>query len=135
MPSKKTTKQKTEKQRWGRKAGTPNKRTQAVEDMLAKLGVDPLEFMALVIQGKTKYKMMIGTDRDGEPIIVNDYPPLHIQISCVKELAQYVAPKRKALEIDIKSEQIVTVQLITEAKPELPAPKDITPTNGTGVRV
>jgi hypothetical protein len=59
--------------------GTPNRRTSTVEEKLAALGCDPIEGMA-------KIAMDPSTD-----------VPLRVQI--LKELAQYVAPKRKAIEM------------------------------------
>jgi hypothetical protein len=59
----------------GRIKGTPNKRTQAVAETLEALGCDPIEGMA-----------RIAMDENAE---------LSIRAQMYKELAQYVAPKRK----------------------------------------
>ena len=64
----------------GRLAGTPNKRSRAVEEKLAALNVDPIEGMAL-----------LATD---------PATPVAIRARLFSELAGYVAPKRKAIEID-----------------------------------
>ena len=62
----------------GRSKGTPNKRTQEVVDKLRELGCDPIEGMA-----------HIASDESVD---------LPLRAQMLKELAQYVAPKRKAVE-------------------------------------
>lgn len=65
----------------GRKKGTPNKKSQALMDRLKSLGCDPIEDMALVAkEAKTE----------------GDW---NLLLSASKELAQYVYPKRKAVEV------------------------------------
>ncbi len=63
----------------GRKAGTPNKRTKTIEEKLEALGCDPIEAMARLAMDQ------------GEPAT--------LRFVALKELAQYVAPKRKAVEV------------------------------------
>src|SRR5829696_6196646 len=65
--------------RGGRQRGTPNKKTQTVADTLAELGCNPIEGMA-----------KIAMDEQAE---------LGLRAQMYKELAQYVAPKRKAVEV------------------------------------
>jgi hypothetical protein len=65
----------------GRKKGVPNKRTQSVIDQLVALDCDPIEGMASIAR-----KAM----DEGELILA---------VSMYKELAQYVAPKRKSIEV------------------------------------
>ena len=62
----------------GRKKGTPNKRTQEVTDKLASLDCDPIEGMA-----------KIAADEQNSP---------ELRGRMFSELAQYIAPKRKAIE-------------------------------------
>ena len=62
----------------GRKKGVPNKRTLEVAERLAKLGCDPIKGMAL-----------IARDRKA---------PLELRGRMYAELAQYIAPKRRAIE-------------------------------------
>ena len=66
----------------GRKKGVPNKRTQSVIDQLVALDCDPIEGMASIAR-----KAM----DEGELILAG---------SMYKELAQYVAPKRKSVEMN-----------------------------------
>ena len=65
--------------RGGRQIGTPNKRTIAVTEKLAALGCDPIEGMA-----------RIAMDEQAE---------LGLRAQMYKELAQYIASKRKAIEV------------------------------------
>jgi hypothetical protein len=62
----------------GRRAGTPNRCTAEVKQTLDALGCDPLE----------------GAAR----IAVSESQPMALRAMMYRELAQYVAPKRKALE-------------------------------------
>ena len=64
----------------GRQRGSKNKRTLEIEAKLAKLGCDPIEGMAL-----------IAMDEDLDT---------SLRLAAYKELAQYVAPKRKALDVN-----------------------------------
>lgn len=62
----------------GRKKGTPNKRTLAIEEKLAALNCDPIEGMA---------KIAMDTTAD-----------IKLRAQMFSELAQYVFPKRKSVE-------------------------------------
>lgn len=62
----------------GRKKGTPNKRTQELQDRLAELDCDPVEGMA-----------RLAMDPNNNP---------ELRGRMYSELAQYVYPKRKAIE-------------------------------------
>jgi hypothetical protein len=62
----------------GRVKGTPNKGTVAVAERLEAIGCDPIEGMARIA-------MDINT-------------PLDVRAKLYSELAQYIAPKRKAIE-------------------------------------
>ena len=63
----------------GRPKGSKGKRTLAVEETLARLKCNPIEALAKIAQDKKT--------------------PLDIRVSVLKELAQYVAPKKKAVEL------------------------------------
>lgn len=73
--------------RGGRVKGTPNRATLDVADKLRKLGCDPIEGMA---------RIAMGVDGDGNPL--NPQPSIELTAKMHAELAQYVAPKRKAVE-------------------------------------
>lgn len=65
----------------GRKKGSVSKQTKDVQDKLKELNCDPIEGMARIAQQAID---------EGE---------LQLAGNMYKELAQYVAPKRKAVEI------------------------------------
>ena len=64
----------------GRKKGVPNKDTQALQDRIASKypGWDPVEAMAEIAQDDTNDVM--------------------IRLAALKEVSQYIHPKRKAIE-------------------------------------
>lgn len=63
----------------GRAAGVPNKKTQAVADMLAELNCCPITGMA--------------------KIAMDEATPVPVRAAMFRELANYLYPKRKAVEI------------------------------------
>jgi hypothetical protein len=63
----------------GRKAGTPNRKTQEIGELLESLGHNPIEAM-----------VQIATDPEAS---------LELRGRMNAELAQYVYPKRKAVEV------------------------------------
>jgi hypothetical protein len=80
MPEIKSTVEKSRKKTGGRTKGTPNKLTKDVIDRLKELKCDPIEGMAkIAAQAMTEGELMLAGQM-------------------YKELAQYVAPKRKAVE-------------------------------------
>ncbi len=62
----------------GRRKGTPNRKTVEVQEKLTALDCDPIEAMA-----------RIAMDQEN---------PIELRAQMFRELAQYVAPKRKAIE-------------------------------------
>ena len=75
----------------GRQAGTPNKRTTEVTERLEALGCDPIEGMALLAMDPAN--------------------PVELRGRMFAELAQYVAPKRRATEISAGDQQRVVFNL------------------------
>jgi hypothetical protein len=69
----------------GRQRGTPNKDTRDVEEKLRKLGCDPITGMALIA---------LGIDAQGNSIDAS----VELKAKMHAELAQYILPKRKAIE-------------------------------------
>ena len=63
----------------GRQLGTPNRRTADIQRQLAELNCDPIAGMATIAMDATV--------------------PITIRASMFKELAQYVAPKRRSIEV------------------------------------
>jgi len=68
----------------GRRAGTPNRRTQEVRDQLEALGCDPIAGMACLALDVTN--------------------PPELRARMYSELAQYVAPKRKSVDVSSTSQ-------------------------------
>lgn len=75
----------------GRLLGTPNKKTVEIKDKLVSLGCDPIQGMADLAMD------------------ANNTPELRGRMYA--ELAQYVAPKRKAVEHSRGEEQPITFHL------------------------
>lgn len=75
----------------GRTAGTPNRRTADVIERLRLLGCDPIEGMA-----------QIAMDEANAP---------ELRGRMYAELAQYVAPKRRALDVGAQSQQAVSIRI------------------------
>ncbi len=88
----------------GRKVGTPNKRTQNLQEKLHKLDGDPIEGMAEI----------------AKPAITEGSLALAGQM--YKELAQYLYPKRKAVEVtnDLDDAPVaeVTFHVVNARNPE-----------------
>jgi len=80
----------------GRAAGTPNKRTQDVIERLEALKCDPIEGMA-----------KIAMDANNPP---------ELRGRMFAELAQYIAPKRKALEHSGEVSHTYAARLPTASK-------------------
>ena len=64
----------------GRLRGTPNRRTMDIQALLTRMGCDPIEGMAKIAMDCTN--------------------PVEIRARMYAELAQHVAPKRKAVQVD-----------------------------------
>jgi len=71
--------------RGGRAKGTKNRGTLEVEEKLRKLGCDPITGMALIA---------MGIDAQGNSIDAS----IDLKAKMLAELAQYILPKRKAVE-------------------------------------
>lgn len=76
----------------GRPKGKPNKRTQEIQDRLDELDCDPIEGMA-----------MIAVDPTSDP---------NLKFQCFKELAQYVAPKRKAIDMNATLDGSFNIEVV-----------------------
>ncbi len=80
----------------GRKAGTPNKLTHDIIERLEALGCDPIEGMAIIAKQAMADKDFTLAGR------------------MYRELAQYVAPKRKAIEVTAPKDYRTAEQLTNE---------------------
>lgn len=81
----------------GRKKGTPNRRTAEVAERLAALDCDPLEGMAALAMDDSNAPELRGR--------------------MYAELAQYLYPKRRAIESAPEEKQQVIFQIGIEADP------------------
>lgn len=88
----------------GRVAGTPNKRTEDVIARLGALGCDPIEGMARIAMDATSTPELRGR--------------------MYAELAQYVAPKRRALDVGHEQQRPVTIRIGIPAKPAVLTQED-----------
>jgi hypothetical protein len=86
----------------GRKAGTPNRKTDEISALLESLGHNPIEAM-----------VRIATDPNAS---------LELRGTMNAELAQYVYPKRKAVEVatDLDAPIVHKVVLKMVGTPEVP---------------
>lgn len=101
----------------GRKKGTPNKDTIPLEQKAQELDVDPFEILLYFAKGDWKslgYKSATKTmyTNTGEPYEVEIITPEH-RIKAAAESAQYLYPKRKAMEAQLikNAEQSVNINL------------------------
>ena len=83
-----------------RRLGKPNKRSVEIADKLAALGCDPIEGMArIALECETGFYNRLKELADGNDVDVGGMlKDLALAGQMYKELAQYVAPKRKAIE-------------------------------------
>ena len=82
----------------GRPKGSLGEKTKAVQAKLEELGCDPIEALA-----------NISMDNSNTP---------ELRFQANKELAQYVAPKRKAIEMDANLDGGLKVNLVQFAEEE-----------------
>lgn len=88
----------------GRKCGVPNKKTKNLMDKCDELGCDPFEILLRFAQGDWKglgYKteQIVTHVTEGGMELVEDVISAELRAQCAKEAAQYIYPKRKALEV------------------------------------
>ena len=93
--------------RGGRARGTPNKRTLFLEERLEELNCDPIGYMAKVMM-----------DEEAHP---------QVRFCAAKELAQYIAAKRKAIEVTGLEDEVAGRPVIEVHWIE---PADVTSDNG-----
>jgi len=80
----------------GRKKGTPNKKTQNLTELIEEnySGFDPILELIAISQ--------------------KDKVPLDLKVSILKDIAQYIYPRRKAIEADITAEANITTNKTVE---------------------
>lgn len=92
----------------GRVAGTPNKRTQALTELKEKTRLDPLDFFRAVLEADLS-------------TLKGDAPTLDQRLTAAKELASYLYPKRKAIEVSGEGAE-VSIQLRWPEESATPEP-------------
>jgi RecJ-like exonuclease len=106
----------------GSRKGIPNKRTQEIQELLAEKypGWNPVLALADMAKGDVSCSNCNGkgkiTQRTGCPICIGTGKlniPLDIKLAALKEVAQYVAPKRKAVELSGGLTKVVHVKDLT----------------------
>ena len=101
--------------------GIPNKRTVEVMERLAELGCDPIEGMARIAQDVTPCKVCHEGVLENGKTCPQCLGTGKLQASAelrgrmYAELAQYVAPKRKAVDLTVEGGDPVRMKLIEEA--------------------
>lgn len=85
-----------QKKTGGRVKGTPNKATQEIIDKLKELDCDPIAGLARIAQ------------------LAMDEADLKTAKDAYKELAQYIAPKRKQVEVEVETTVTHEVELLTD---------------------
>lgn len=83
----------------GRKKGTPNKRTQMLEEILESMNCAPLENLARIANGERIRCTTYLNKETGEQVEEDVIPTLDQQITANKELLQYLYPKKRATEV------------------------------------
>lgn len=78
----------------GRTKGTPNKRSVEVAEQIKLLGGDPFKFLIATM------------DNDIEALELDEDIPFKYRAEAARELAQYIAPKRKAIDITSGNETL-----------------------------
>jgi hypothetical protein len=111
----------------GRKKGTPNKKTEALLELLERKNFSPAEAMIYVYRKAIKeYKRAeevhdalqeaaLEKGLDGLKIHILGPDYLTIAGNMAKELMQYVHPKRKAIDLTSGGEPLSFVELMKEA--------------------
>lgn len=93
----------------GRKKGSLNKRKQEIQELLDDMDCDPIEGMAriaLEAEATASSAESFQERKDSLTLAGNMY----------KELAQYVAPKRRAVEMKA---EVTEKQFVVSAEPEM----------------
>ena len=99
----------------GRKAGTPNRNTQALIETLDSLGCNPIEGLARIALDPTT--------------------KLELRVRCFAELAQYVYPKRRATDISLNESTEQSPKLVIEYIGGTAAPEEIHQISQPGSKV
>ena len=89
---------------WGRKKGTPNKKSLPLAERAAAMGVDPFEILLRFAAGDWKglgysnENIMTGVDRFGIAVTKPTIDP-GLRERAAEGACEYLHPKRKAIEV------------------------------------
>ena len=103
----------------GRKKGVPNKKTFDAQVLAERLGVDPLEVLLHAASNNYQalgYDSEIRTKLVGENAITEDTIPINTRVQAAKEAAQYLYPKRKAIELKGDDGENIFIQMLMNAR-------------------
>lgn len=104
--------------RGGRKAGTPNKRTLELREALEQAGLTwdthPVVMMYKVYTGEITMPVVVTEMTDDGPVNTVEEVELKpdLRVACMREVAQYLEPKRKAVELAGKDGGPIDVTLV-----------------------
>ena len=104
--------------RGGRGPGVPNKKTVELNEALAAAGYDPerdnpVTWMVRVYKGEVTMPVVVKTEAGN---IVRDVAlEPSLRVKCMGEVAQYLFPKRKAVELSGPDGEAVAVTMIDAA--------------------
>ena len=102
----------------GRKAGTPNRRTVELMDALHAAGYDPeqdnpIVWMFKVYTGELTMPVATVIDKETGEREIEDVPlEPALRVKCMSEVAQYLFPKRKAVEVTGKDGEVLKVYFL-----------------------
>lgn len=89
--------------RKGRSKGTPNKRTVVLREALEAAGMNedthPVVQMFKIYMGEIKMPVVLKGGKDESDTVMELELPPDLRVKCMAEVAQYLEPKRKALEV------------------------------------
>lgn len=101
----------------GRQKGTPNKNKQEVLDLILATGCrHPIEGLAYIAEQALKWhQVKAKVEIDGNIVEKSvTYPPDYgLAKSCYSDMAQYVVPKKKAVDVTSNGETLTQVESIT----------------------
>ncbi len=92
----------------GRPKGSRNKRTEDIEDMLERLGCNPLEVLAMIAIND---KASLGEEKD---------IPIALRQKAASDLMPYIAPKLRSSQVEVTG-PTEDQRLVIQARPELAA--------------
>lgn len=87
--------------RGGRKKGTPNRKTKLVEEICAEMGIDPIRGLARIAK--------------------NPKNPVEIRLRAYSCIAEYMYPKRKAIEHTGSNGEALRIELVYADDPHTTA--------------